>query len=400
LDAPAAGDARIAAVLLSRGTLLPIAYSIVGVLPLFLVSAQAANLQHELGFGASSLGLAVSVSFAVPALTAVPLGHLLQRAGPSIGFTLAAATSFAALLWLAVVASRWWHVALALAVGGLAAALSQVSSNLAVAANVPHERQGLVFASKQAAMPAAALCAGLSVPLIGLVAGWRIAFFGAAALVLTGLVRRPRLVHHRAPPRATRDRRPSRPLLLLAACALLAGAVSTSLSAFTVASAAARGFSPAAAGSILALGSVASIGGRLAVGWLADHRRSSGLTELVALTGGGALGFALLSASDGSDALFLLGVAAAFATGWGWPAIIYFATVRAHPTTPGASTGFVLSGVYAGSIAGPTCIGLIAEHDSYGHAWALCAALLSLATLAALGARRLVRGRVSGPGRA
>jgi hypothetical protein len=57
-----------------HATLVSVGYSILAVLPLFLVSSQAVQLQRDLDFGTSGLGLAVSVCFAVSALAATPWG--------------------------------------------------------------------------------------------------------------------------------------------------------------------------------------------------------------------------------------------------------------------------------------------------------------------------------------
>lgn len=180
--------------------------------------------------------------------------------------------------------------------------------------------------------------------------------------------------------------RPTPVLLTLALTGLLAGAVANALPAFTVDSAVARGIGESAAGLILALGSAAAVLGRVTTGWVADRRRSPGLTELAALTGTGVVSLLALTLSAGGDVLFVAAVLTGFATAWGWPGLIYYATVRTHPATPGPATGLVLSCVYAGNILGPAGVGLLAQHGSYAHAWAVATVLLALSTAAALAA--------------
>ena len=96
---------------------------------------------------------------------------------------MSASLSLLGLLVMAVVASAWWHVALAVALSGVANALAQVSTNVALASGVPTRRQGVAFGAKQAAIPTASLVAGLALPIVGLVAGWRVAFAAAAVVV-------------------------------------------------------------------------------------------------------------------------------------------------------------------------------------------------------------------------
>ncbi len=422
-----------------RVTSLAVAYAVLGVLPLFLVSAQSVQLQRDLGFDRAALGLAVSLCFAASALAANPAGRFVERVGPTGGLRLSASLSLLGLLVMALVASAWWHVALAVALSGVANALAQVSTNVALASGVPTRRQGVAFGAKQAAIPTASLVAGLALPIVGLVAGWRVAFAAAAVVVAFAVLRVPRLENpagargrdgraEQPPPfadevgadrtgrrAAGRDREatavadgaarrevaPSgdearggvrtRLLVLLAIAGLLAGAVGNAIPTFTVDSSVARGIDESLAGLLLAAGSLASIAGRIGSGWVADKRGSLGIAELATLTAIGALACSALALSHDSDALFAVAVIAGFGAGWGWAGVIYFAVVRTHPQTPAAATAFVLSVVFVGNVIGPAGVGFIAQHGSYELAWGVGAAVLALATAAALAARQASR---------
>lgn len=371
-----------------RATLLAVAYAVLGVLPLFLVSAQAVTLERDLGFGTAALGAAVSIGFVASALAAPLLSRLVERIGPRAGLRLAASCSLAALLLMALVASRWAHVALALALSGVANAAAQVSTNIVLASGVPHSRQGVAFGAKQAAIPGASLIAGVALPVVGLLAGWRAAFAAGAVVAAVAAAAVPPVagatVTHRRP-----AGRAATPLLVtIAASGMLAGAVGTTLPTFTVDSAAARGIAESAAGIVLAAGSAAAILSRVGAGWIADRRGSSGLTELASLMALGALACVLLAVAADNRLLFVVAIVTGLAAGWGWPGIIYFAAVRAHPTAPAGATGLVLSAVYAGNMLGPATFGYIAEHSSYAVAWAAAAVIMACAALAALAARR------------
>jgi predicted MFS family arabinose efflux permease len=378
----------------NRATLIPTAYAVLAALPVFLVSSQSVVLQRELGFGKVQLGLAVSACYAASALTAVPVGRLVQRAGPSTGLRLAALLSMASLVLIGALASGCWTLLVALALCGAANASAQVSSNLVLADGVVASRQALAFGAKQAAVPFASLLAGVSVPLVAAFLGWRGDMLAAAALVGATLLFAPRL----APGRP----RPGKPglgvdrfLVALGISGFCAGAIGNALPAFTVDAATGVGLGHNAASLLLALGGGAAVAGRVGAGWFADRRRSSGLTELIAVTLIGAGAFVLLAVGHGSRPVFVFATLVAFAGGWGWAGIIYFATVRAHPLAAGVASGFVLSWVYAGNVVGPAAVGAIADSSSYTVAWVVSAVVLAGSAVAAGVARRALAARVT-----
>jgi predicted MFS family arabinose efflux permease len=378
-----------------HATLVAVSYSVLAVLPLFLASAQAVQLQRDLDFGKDGLGLAVSVCFAVSAVAATPLGNVVGRIGARAGLKLSSAFSLVSLLLLAALADRWWHLAFALALCGVANATAQVATNVMLAGNVRAGRQGVAFGAKQAAIPLASLAAGLALPVVGLLAGWRVTFAAAAVIVLASLAYRPQISGEPGETRA-RERGRTRPtplLLTIALVGLLAGAVANALPTFAVDSAVASGFGEGAAGLLLALGSTAAVVVRVGAGWVADRRSSPGFSELLMLTGFGAFALVLLAVAGDNHVLYVIAMVAVFASGWGWPGLIHFATVRTHLAAPAAASGFVLSAVYVGNVVGPAIVGFIAEHRSYADAWGYGAVVLALATAAGVAARRLERVR-------
>ena len=86
---------------------------------------------------------------------------------------------------------------------GLANAVTQPAINLFMADQVPLARQGLAFGIKQAAIPAAVLVSGLTLPLLALPLGWRptFAICAAGALVVAVVVRRSAAGFAPVPPR-------------------------------------------------------------------------------------------------------------------------------------------------------------------------------------------------------
>jgi len=87
-------------------------------------------------------------------------------------------------------------------------------------------------------------------------------------------------------------------LTAVAAAGLCAGAVAAGLPAFAVDAAAERGITTAAAGVLLAVGSVIALTTRIVAGWAVDRNRGHGLSEFAAIIGAAAASFGLLAVAD------------------------------------------------------------------------------------------------------
>jgi predicted MFS family arabinose efflux permease len=255
---------------------------------------------------------------------------------------------------------------------------------------VPLARQGLAFGIKQAAIPAAVLVSGLTLPLLALPLGWRPTFAVCAAGALAVAVAVGRSATSFAPvPQRDPAPRPSRALVVTALGAALASAGPNSLGAYLVASAVDVGIAEGMAGLLAAAGSGASLLARVALGERADRRRDYGFAAVVALLVSGSVGFALLA--TGEATLFVLGVLVAFALGWGWPGLFNLAVVELNRDAPGAATGVTQTGIYVGAAAGPAAYGLVSAEYGYSAAWAVSGALCVAAAVAFAHAARLAR---------
>jgi MFS family permease len=370
-----------------------------GVLPVFLLGALAVQVRASLGFDETLLGLAVSVFFAASALGSVPAGRISEQLGAFRGMALAGLASVVSLAGVAALADNWMQLAALLAVAGLANAVAQPASNLALAQAIPTARQGLAFGVKQANGPAAALLAGVAVPGIALTIGWRWAFAGGLGVAVAFFAVAGRLPSQQRSA-GSADQGRARiasggvtPLVLLAAAAAFGNAAASALTAFYVESAVAGGYSPGAAGLAFAGGSVAAITARVAWGWLADVRGGDTLAGVVELLLCGAVGAGLLALS-GSPLVLGLGTVAAFAAGWAWLGVLLFAVVARHPQTPASATGIVLAGLFLGGIAGPPGFGALVEAGSYPPAWLAAAGALVVAAGLTGSARTLDRRRL------
>jgi predicted MFS family arabinose efflux permease len=378
---------------LGRPAALSIAAGAATVLPGFLVGALALQIRSDLDVSVAAVASGVTVFFAAGALGAGPGGRLAERMG-ALRSILACVVATAVCLLLAALAAQSLVVLLALlAVAGLANAVTQPAINLFMADQVPLARQGIAFGIKQAAIPAAVLVSGLTLPLLALPLGWRPTFAICAAGVLAVAVAVRRTATSFAPvPQRDPAPRPSRALIVTALGAALASAGPNSLGAYLVASAVDVGIAEGMAGLLAAAGSGVALLARVALGERADRRRDYGYAAVVALLVSGSLGFALLA--TGEAALFVIGVFAAFALGWGWPGLFNLAVVHLNREAPGAATGVTQTGIYVGAAAGPAAYGLVSEEYGYSTAWVVSGALCLLAAMAFWYAGRLARSQV------
>ena len=369
-----------------------------GTLPVFLTGGLAVQLQADLGFGASQLGIAVAVFFTASALGSTPAGRLAHRIGPARSMLLGGAIAIVALLGVALVARSLLLLTVCLAVGGLANSICQPGVNDLLARGIAVGRQGLAFAVKQSAIPLSTLLGGLAVPLVALTVGWRWAFAAGAVLAVVAVA----LVPRGSATSAAADERPAggrlavRPLVLLAIAGGFGSGAGGAVGSFLVASAVDVGIAERTAGFLLAGTSVFIIATRLLVGHLAD-RRGGGFFGMVAIMlASGATGFALLAA--GEVPVFIAGALIASVAGWGWPGLFQFAIVDHDRSIAALATGITQTGVYTGGVAGPLVFGALAEHLSYSAAWlAAATSALTAATMVVVASRSLRRS--AGPDR-
>ncbi|HET8717403.1 MAG TPA: MFS transporter [Nocardioidaceae bacterium] len=366
------------------------AMTTLGSLPVFLLGAQSVLIRDELGFGAGRFGIAVSAFFGAAALAALLGGSTVDRLGRRTSTILAGTLTAAGGAGMALVPS-WAALVALMVLLGVGNAACQVTSNLAMAQVVPPHRRGLGFGVKQSAIPLSIVIAGLAVPVVATVVGWRWTFaataLGGAVTVVAGLRQ----------PAASRpavgsaqlglDRPPRAALLVTMLAIMLASASANSLGSFVASWAVRVGLSPGQAGLLMALGSAVNIAMRIGAGHLADHRHGRNLPVVAAQMGVGAVAVAALS--FGTAPVLVPAALLAFAVGWSWPGLLLFAVVRVGRDAPASASGYVQAGAFAGGAAGPVLFGALVSTAGYPVAWR-CAAVgfLTAASLVLL-ARRL-----------
>lgn len=348
--------------------LTAVIYTGMGMLPLFLVSSQILQLDQDLGFGVAQLGLATATFFGAAALAANPAGRLVSHHGAAVGIRTGSITTIVAC-GIAGIATAGWLIPLATLVGGIGNGLIQVASNIAIFDGVDKTRQGLAFGSKQASVPMASVVAGLSLPVVGLVFGWRWVFAGAGLLALTLALSTPRLDGRGIERRVEAAvGRPTPSMLWLGLAGITGAAAGNGLSLFIVPSAVDIGIGEAAAGGVLAACSLLVVTMRIGAGWLVDKRGSGGHGEMAWMAGVGALG-ALVLMLTVSPAVYLVSMPLALLGAWGWPGIIFFTVVHSYPRFPAKASGLLLSSNLTGTMVGPLIIGALAGRGDYPGAW-------------------------------
>lgn len=386
----------LAAPLRDRPISTAVAYTVIGVLPLFLVSAQSVSIQADLGIGQSRIGIAVSAYFAVAAVASLTLGPWVDRLGAAGGLRVGAAVGAMVTLALATVVVRWELLAILLGLAGLSNTIAQLASNLVVAAHAATRRQGLGFGLKQAAVPIANLMAGLLVTTAGDRLPWRWAFVGATVVGVIAVAMVPAFGDGAVIRTKRRWIVPPRSLAALALAGATGAAMGNALAVFTVDAAVAVGFAVAVAGGLLTMGSAVSVAVRVIVGWVTGERGSDGSLPLIVQLGLAAAAFTVLARLGDRPVAFVLAVAVAFGSAWAFPGLIYYVAVRTHQLPAATATGIVLAGVYLGSVVGPSIVGFVAENGSYTTAWWIAAGSLTLSTAAAVMARVWSRRSISG----
>lgn len=376
-----------------RALAAAVSVNLAGVLPLFLTGAMSVQVGRDFSLDAAHIGLILAGYAAMSFLFSAPLGARVGRLGITRALRLAALASAVALT-AAALAPTSVALAVAVALAGLANALGQTASNALVAARVPEARFGLAYAIKQSAIPLSILIGGLAVPTVALTLHWRAAYGLAVLIAVTAVL----LVPPRVMPVAGRAERPvpdrERAATWLLSGGLVAAVVAaTSIGAHAASSAVAIGFSEATAGALVAAGGLAGLAVRIAAGIRADRVQGGALVAAAVLCVMGAAGWLLMASLV--PALFVMGLLAANAFGWGWPGLVHLAVARRFPESTAAASGITQTGVALGLLLGPPLVGYVAVSEGWRWAWigAAAAALVGAAVIVSARGRLL---RVAG----
>lgn len=364
---------------------LSVAIVTVSTLPVFLTGAAFFQIGPELGIGRFGLGVLTAAFFLTASASSPRLGRWVQRVGWRRAMRVNVLASSGVVALVAPLARNAWALGGLLMAAAVMYGSANPAANLALARHTDPGRTATVFGLKHAGIPTSTLLAGLAVPAVVVRFGWRTAFLAAAlaALLVWLLIPNDDQAEPEAasrPPSSSRMPLDPSELRRLSVVAALGAVAAVALGTFMVTAALEQGISESAAGWLQFAGSGASITARVGSGVVVD-RRGGVFTGLVSLLGAGALVFALLPLTAG--AFFVLGVLAAYATGWGWPGLMTASVVGADREVAASTSAITQAGVFVGAGGGPVVLGLVADRWSFSPMWLLVS--LCLIVAAALG---------------
>jgi predicted MFS family arabinose efflux permease len=366
------------------------AMTTLGTLPVFLLSAQSVFVRNDLDFDERGFGVAVSAFFVAAAAAALLGGSRIDRLGRRVGTAGAGLLTAIGCFGVAWAARSWLVLTASMVVLGVANAACHLTSNVIMARVVPPHRQGLGFGVKQAAIPLAITLAGLAVPTVGALLGWRWTFaltgFGGLVVALVSL-RLSGATIGATRPGDEPDRPSTTALVTIMVAVCLASAAGNSFGSFVASWGFQVGLSPDGAALLMATGSALNLVVRVVSGHLADRRYGRNLPVVAAQMLIGAVALAVLSLP--TEPTVVAAAILAFALGWSWPGLLLYAVIRISRDAPGAASSYLQAGAFVGGAAGPALFGAIVGAAGYETAWRVTAALFAVAATLVVVARKM-----------
>ncbi len=354
----------------------------------FVLPVLAPTVARDLGAEPYWIGYQVALVYVMASAVSALSAGALQRWGPARCTQIALLAAGIACLLIAL--GGLPGAALGSLLVGLGYGLTNPAASQVLSRLTPPSKRNMIFAVKQTGVPIGGTLAGLLLPSLALLLGWRGAVVAVAAALLLAAAGIGRF---RAAWDAGRD--PHYPLRAgsgggiaalrerpglagLATTSGLFSAFQLALGAYTVTMLVEEfGWDPVAAGGLAAATQAIGAAARLVWGLVAD-RGGSGLRTLARIGLITALGAILLPVarswpSAGVVGLFcLLGTSAA-----AWNGVLMAEAARlAAPGKAGDAAGGVLAVAFAGVVVGPSILGLlVGAVRSYALAFGLLALL-------------------------
>jgi MFS family permease len=362
------------------------------VVPFFLVGIHAPVIKSSLDLSSLELGVAISCSSVAASIFAISIGRGVRAYGLAWCLKLSSLLAFFSLILIGKFVQKWWELAIALGLGGVANALAQTSMNFTSTHSSTSDQRASVFGLKQASIPTISLIIALLSPILLRYGSWRLGFLLAAVFSLIGIIMNPKLdlVVSSSGIGLKLKRHQKLIAFFIIAGGFFSGLISTGLSAFISIYVTSNGFTISKTGFLLALGSVLAVVARILGGLYIDKHLSNGIQEFIAISLVGCIGFLLLAISSDIEILIIFGSILAFGSAWGWPGFIHFAVISLFKTNSIRIGSFVLSAIYAGNTVGPSVMGILVEYFSFSIMWSFCAVAFFTAGLCFVIARILI----------
>ncbi|HCA85836.1 MAG TPA: MFS transporter [Streptomyces sp.] len=363
-----------------------------GPLALYALTATAPLMTADLGITRAQLGALPAATFLTAALVSPLVGRCADLFSGRMVLVALFTGAGLSLAGVAAAPSYGWLLA-AVALCGAAQALSNPVTNQLIAANVPQGRRGQLMGVKQSGVQMSQFAAGLALPSLALLWGWRGAALVAAAVAVAGLLLVRSSVPMGRPASATAPGRRLADLPVavwwLTGYALATGAALQATNVYLPLYSFERlDLSVRAAGLTAAVAGGVGLAARIAWGRSADRVRRPD-NPLIVLAVASACAVCCLLAAEPLRASGLVWAGAALfgASGIAANVVIMLALMRVTPLhVVGTASGILAVGLYLGFAAGPLCFGLIVDlTGSYRTAWlaVICANVLAAVLIAA-----------------
>ncbi|PAU63566.1 MFS transporter [Pseudomonas indica] len=390
--ADSALDAFLLRTVLTGAMALPmLIFYAIGTLGPFLVA--------DLGVAPGWLGYLTMSAFGFAALLSLWAGPLVNRLGSRRALTLLFLVATLAY-GLIGVAPGFGGVVLAVAVCGIAQALSNPATNLLIAERVPPQKKAAVVGLKQAGVQVAALFAGLVLPGIALQFGWRAALLLLVPLGLLLALGAPRIAPKAAAgkPASFGLARPSRVLALLMAIQLCAGVALSAYITFLGVFATRQGMSSVVAGSLVAVFGVMGILARVVLTPLGGRMRDESWLLLILLALAACAIGVTAQATPERHWMLWAGTIGIGLTAVATNAIAMSMLLRDRAFgTPATSAGMLSVGFFGGFAFGPPSFGALSAGPwGFDGAWTALVGVLVLGCLLALLLARVRRSSEGG----
>lgn len=347
----------------------------------------------DLGMSAADVGLVTAWMWLVAAAASFGVARWLVRWGwrrTAVVGLLGTALSQAGL---GLLNTTVWTFALWLTLAAVAHAVVANTSNLVIVDEVPLARRGFALGIKQAAAPLASALAGMSLPVLVALGGWRAPFVTAAAVSLAacllcwgGRSRRPAVPRVAAEPVGRgAGRVPLDVSVWLVVTAVLGTMPVGAFMAYAPVTLIDSGLSFDTAAVVVGLASAATLVGRVGSGWLADRQGSDGFVASARLIALGVLG--MLAMASGYAPVVVLATVATATAAWGWTALMLLGLLARSGGTAARLSGHFMAGSAAGCAVGPALFAGSVALFGLDLAWVVLAVATSPAVLGALACR-------------
>jgi MFS family permease len=375
-----------------RSTLLPLAATLaiqaLVAMATITVPVLAPAASGELHLSASLIGLYVALTYLGSMLSSAASADLIRRLG-AIRFSQVCLLLCATGLALLTLGSTAALVISALVLGIGYGPITPASSHILAKTTPPH-MMSFVFSVKQTGVPLGGALAGVIVPPLVLLGGWRAGALTVSALcVLTALLAQPIRADNdadRDPARPISARGPFRALALvatdasvrrLALCSFFFSALQLCLTTYLVIYLTDQlHYTLVQAGLMLSVATTAGIVGRIAWGAVADRSaRPAAVLGFVGIAMAAAAGAMAASSPEWPRALMVALCAVFGGTAIGWNGVYLAEVAREAPKgkTVEATGGALFFTFFGVLITPPLFAAIVAGGGSYGTAFAVVA---------------------------